>query len=175
MTKRCPGRPTAFTWEAAHPELYGKELSRKRFHAGQRPGAPGPGDALHRRMRRIPVSEAGACGCGRHLLAHVRCASRGRDSGRLSRFGYGIMTAMGDSVLGPVGTNVPAHEFHHWDSPENGDCFSFKKPVGTRERLWNGKPLRRILPVFEPLFPEYRPVNPALGLFIQLNIHNFCF
>ena len=43
------------------------------------------------------------------------------------------MTARGDSVLGPVGTSVPAHEFHHWDSPENGDCFSFKKPVGTRE------------------------------------------
>lgn len=43
------------------------------------------------------------------------------------------MTAMGDSVLGPAGTSFPAHEFHHWDSPENGDHFSFKKPVGTRE------------------------------------------
>ena len=74
-----------------------------------------------------------------------------RDSGRLSRFGYGIMTAMGDSVLGPVGTSVPAHEFHHWDSPENGDCFSFKKASGDPGmvlRLWNGKPLRRISPIF---------------------------
>ena len=37
-----------------------------------------------------------------------------------------------DGLLGPKGTQFRAHEFHHWDSPENGTDFQAKKPVGTR-------------------------------------------
>ena len=75
--EKVPGEADGLYLGGGYPELF-----RKRFHAGQRPGTPGPGDTLHRRMRRIPVSEAGACGCGRHLLAHVRCASRGKPGQR---------------------------------------------------------------------------------------------
>ncbi len=55
-----------------------------------------------------------------------------RDTGKLGRFGYITVTAKKDGFLGPTGTEFRAHEFHHWDSEENGTDFSAKKPVGTR-------------------------------------------
>lgn len=54
------------------------------------------------------------------------------DTGKLGRFGYITVTAKKDGLLGPAGTQFRAHEFHHWDSPENGTDFQAKKPVGTR-------------------------------------------
>lgn len=55
-----------------------------------------------------------------------------QDTGKLGRFGYITVTAKKDGLLGPEGTQFRAHEFHHWDSPENGTDFQAKKPVGTR-------------------------------------------
>ncbi len=55
-----------------------------------------------------------------------------RDTGKLGRFGYITVTAKKDGLLGPAGTEFRAHEFHHWDSEENGTDFAAKKPVGTR-------------------------------------------
>ena len=42
------------------------------------------------------------------------------------------LTAGEDSLLGPAGTKLPAHEFHYWDCTENGTAFLAKKPAGTR-------------------------------------------
>lgn len=132
--EKVPGEADGLYLGGGYPELYGKELSE---------------NASMRASVRELLAQGMPCiaECGGYLYLKQELADAdgiswpmcgvlpggSRDSGRLSRFGYGIMTAMGDSVLGPVGTSVPAHEFHHWDSPENGDCFSFKKPVGTRE------------------------------------------
>ena len=55
-----------------------------------------------------------------------------QDTGKLGRFGYITVTAKKGGLLGPEGTQFRAHEFHHWDSPENGIDFQAKKPVGTR-------------------------------------------
>lgn len=54
-----------------------------------------------------------------------------KDSGKLSRFGYGVMTTRRDGILGPAGKSFPIHEFHHWDCEENGDACFFKKPSGS--------------------------------------------
>ena len=54
------------------------------------------------------------------------------NAGKLSRFGYVTMTAEKAGILGPSGTSFPAHEFHHWDSEENGTDFYAKKPTGSR-------------------------------------------
>lgn len=132
--EKVPGEADGLYLGGGYPELYGKELSE---------------NASMRASVRELLAQGMPCiaECGGYLYLKQELADAdgiswpmcgvlpggSRDSGRLSRFGYGIMTAMGDSVLGSVGTSVPAHEFHHWDSPENGDCFSFKKPVGTRE------------------------------------------
>ena len=50
----------------------------------------------------------------------------------LRRFGYVTLTAKEESLLGPAGEQFPAHEFHYWDSTENGAAFTAKKPSGSR-------------------------------------------
>ncbi|MCI8505543.1 MAG: cobyrinate a,c-diamide synthase [Lachnospiraceae bacterium] len=51
---------------------------------------------------------------------------------KLSRFGYVTLTAGEDSILGRAGSTFPGHEFHYWDSTENGDSFLAEKPTGKR-------------------------------------------
>ena len=47
--------------------------------------------------------------------------------GRLVRFGYADMTAKADSLLFHAGEHLYIHEFHHWDSTDNGSGFSVWK------------------------------------------------
>jgi cobyrinic acid a,c-diamide synthase len=54
---------------------------------------------------------------------------------RLKRFGYSTLTAQKDTLLCKKGEEIPAHEFHYWDSENNGDAFNAKKPLGTQH--WN--------------------------------------
>lgn len=49
---------------------------------------------------------------------------------RLQRFGYGELTAQGDSLLFRAGEKVPFHEFHYWDCTQNGEDFFAAKPTG---------------------------------------------
>ena len=55
------------------------------------------------------------------------------DAGKLARFGYVTLTAERDNLLCRAGGSIPAHEFHHWDSSENGTDFSVCK---TEKRQW---------------------------------------
>lgn len=56
------------------------------------------------------------------------------DAGKLVRFGYVTITARHDGLLGQEGTQLRTHEFHYWDSTENGDAFRAVKPNG---RSWD--------------------------------------
>ncbi len=51
------------------------------------------------------------------------------EAGKLVRFGYAALRAEADSLLFRAGEEVPVHEFHRWDSTENGAAFSLVKPV----------------------------------------------
>ncbi len=51
------------------------------------------------------------------------------------RFGYAYLTAKSDSLLFDEGERIPVHEFHYWDSSENGEGFAAKKPVSGRSWL----------------------------------------
>ena len=53
---------------------------------------------------------------------------------RLQRFGYGELTARGDSLLLRAGEKAPFHEFHYWDCTQNGEAFLAAKP--TSDRSW---------------------------------------
>ena len=55
------------------------------------------------------------------------------NTGKLVRFGYCTITAREDSMLLKKGESVPVHEFHYWDSTDNGEAFSAVKPSG---RSW---------------------------------------
>lgn len=51
---------------------------------------------------------------------------------KLVRFGYTHLTAKSDSLLFAKGEQIPVHEFHYWDSTENGESFTAEKPVSGR-------------------------------------------
>ena len=51
----------------------------------------------------------------------------------LQRFGYEWLTAEEDSLLFRKGEKIPAHEFHYWDSTENGSDLHVVKPNG---KIW---------------------------------------
>lgn len=57
----------------------------------------------------------------------------GYRTGRLQRFGYAALSAAEDSLLFRAGEEVPVHEFHYWDSTQNGTAFLCKKADG---RCW---------------------------------------
>ena len=68
--------------------------------------------------------------------AYPMCAAlpgRGYKTDRLQRFGYLRLNAPEDSLLFRKGERVPAHEFHHWDSTENGVSLRAEKADG---RAW---------------------------------------
>ena len=70
---------------------------------------------------------------GKELDGRKMCGILGHSSfktDRLVRFGYITLTSHKDGLLGPSGTMLKAHEFHYWDSTDNGDSFSAIKPNG---------------------------------------------
>ena len=83
---------------------------------------------------------------------------KGVKVGRLVRFGYADMTAKADSLLFHAGEHLYIHEFHHWDSTDNGSGFSVWKSekaqwecgfasmslyAGFPHLYWAGTPLPR--------------------------------
>lgn len=67
-----------------------------------------------------------------HPMAGV-LPGQGVKTGRLVRFGYATLTAQTDSMLFAAGEQFPAHEFHHWDSTQNGTALTAAKANG---RQW---------------------------------------
>lgn len=67
---------------------------------------------------------------------------------KLGRFGYVILKAYGENLLGEVGTEIKGHEFHYWDSTNRGNDYHAEKPlrkttwdcIVTRGNLWAGYP-----------------------------------
>ncbi len=59
-------------------------------------------------------------------------SGKGFRTERLQRFGYVTLTAREDCMLGKAGEQFPAHEFHYWDTTENGQAFRAEKPSGSR-------------------------------------------
>ena len=60
-------------------------------------------------------------------------SGQGFKVGKLVRFGYANLTAHTDSMLFAAGETLPMHEFHHWDSTQNGTAFTAAKANG---RQW---------------------------------------
>ena len=60
-------------------------------------------------------------------VIHAGCMKKER----LVRFGYLTLNSKTDSFL-QKGETIRGHEFHYYDSEDNGECAIAKKPVGTR-------------------------------------------
>lgn len=56
------------------------------------------------------------------------------NTGKLVRFGYITLTSRKDGLFGEAGVTFRGHEFHYYDSTENGDSFTAVKQNG---RSWD--------------------------------------
>ena len=74
-----------------------------------------------------------------HRMAGV-LPGRSYPAGRLVRFGYAHLAARHDSMLLRAGEQVPAHEFHHWDSTHNGENLVARKLDGTTWKCCHATP-----------------------------------
>ena len=104
-----------------YPELYAKELSANKNMLA---------DIKRAFDVRMPV--IAECGGFLYLQKYLEdedgeihemvgaFSGKGSPTGRLVRFGYLHMTAGKDSMLFRKGEIIPAHEFHHWDTDDNG-------------------------------------------------------
>ncbi len=67
---------------------------------------------------------------GYQMVGAINGESKKKD--RLSRFGYITMTATEDTLLGAKETIIRGHEFHYYDSDNNGSVFHAQKPKSPR-------------------------------------------
>ena len=116
-----------------YPELYARELSEN--------------GAMRAAVRRaVEGGMPTVAECGGFLYLHDTLEGEdGRDwpmagvvrarafrTDRLGRFGYIAARAGWDGLLCPEGAELPAHEFHYWDSTAPGSAFRAKKPGSDR-------------------------------------------
>lgn len=59
------------------------------------------------------------------------------DNGRLTRFGYVTLTPDEDQLIS-TGSSVKGHEFHYWDSDNNGEDWCAEKTSGKKYRCIHG-------------------------------------
>ncbi|WP_243008957.1 cobyrinate a,c-diamide synthase [Clostridium sp. AM58-1XD] len=57
---------------------------------------------------------------------------KGFRTGKLNRFGYIELTAGKNGGFMKAGDTIRGHEFHYWDSTENGSSFHAEKPAGKK-------------------------------------------
>lgn len=70
---------------------------------------------------------------GKHYSMVGVLPGKGIKKGRLTRFGYIELTAEMNGVYMKKGEKIRAHEFHYWDSTENGEDTLAVKPDGVRK------------------------------------------
>ncbi|MBE6725850.1 MAG: cobyrinate a,c-diamide synthase [Ruminococcaceae bacterium] len=112
-----------------YPELYAERIEENvRFRESVRRAVEGglPTIAECGGFQVLGQSLEGCAMCG--VLPHDSA-----NTGKLVRFGYVTLTALEGGLLGASGTTLRAHEFHYYDSTENGSSFSAVKPNG---RSW---------------------------------------
>ena len=114
-----------------YPELYAKELSENtsmlaEIRAAAKKGMPIIGECggflyLHRELK----DPAGQSWPMAKLLPYTA-----ENKGKLQRFGY--ITLQGGKAFGREIPDMPAHEFHYYDSEDPGEAFLAVKPSGKR-------------------------------------------
>lgn len=131
--KEIPEGVSALLFGGGYPEIYAKELAEnismlesiRRAIADGMPCIAECGGFMY--LNRTLEDEKGE----KHALAGA-LPGDAFPVHKLSRFGYIEATAEKDGLLALRGEKIRGHEFHYWDSTENGDAFTARKPVGKR-------------------------------------------
>lgn len=119
-----------------YPELYAKQLSENESMRGEI-------------REKIEAGMPYLAECGGFMYLHETMEDMQKCSwpmagvlkgnayytGKLGRFGYVELTAKEDQMLCQSGEQIKAHEFHYFDSTENGAAFHAAKPK--RSRGWD--------------------------------------
>ncbi len=131
---RLPLELDGMIFYGGYPELYAKQLSENRTML-----------ADIQELMRQGVPYLAECGGFMYLheymedMEGIRHKMVGAIEGlvykkeRLGRFGYVTLEAEKDQVLGKKGEKIKAHEFHYYDSTNNGVDFHARKPLAKRE------------------------------------------
>lgn len=131
--EKIPERACALYLPGGYPELYAAQLAENRSMqdsvreavAGGLPTVAECGGFLY-----LGQALEGMDGRA-HPMAGV-LPGEGLKKDRLVRFGYSHLRAEGDSLLFRAGEEVPVHEFHYWDSTQNGEGLTAIKPLTGR-------------------------------------------
>ncbi|MDO4301177.1 MAG: cobyrinate a,c-diamide synthase [Clostridia bacterium] len=118
-----------------YPELYCKELSENK-------------EMLSNVKENLKNGLPCLAECGGFMYLHKTMEDKNKNShnmvglidgkavycGKLVRFGYITLTSNTDTYVLKKDEKIKAHEFHYWDSTNNGDTFTANKPL--RNRSW---------------------------------------
>ncbi len=126
--KALPKHTNCLYMGGGYPELYAKELSEnnemlKALQVAAQNGVP-------------MLAECGGFMylmqdiAGEKMVGALKGSSHNK--GRLTRFGYVAVSPNEDTPFLKKGEQVKAHEFHHWDSDQNGMACTATKPISGR-------------------------------------------
>lgn len=157
--KRLPEGICGLLFGGGYPELYGQELSENRTMLQ---------DIRNASARSMPILAE----CGGFLYLHDELETKkhkiypmagiihGRafPTERLLRFGYIEAFSREDASFLKKGESIRGHEFHYWDSNNNGTRMEARKPGG--KKSWDCVHAEGNLLAGFPHF--YYPSNPVL-------------
>ncbi len=157
--KRLPSGISGLLLGGGYPELYGRELSEN--------------ESMLREIRRasehsLPILAE----CGGFLYLHEELETKDHETfsmagiihgkavpgSRLQRFGYIEVFSKEDTLFFKKGESIRGHEFHYWESTDNGACMVAIKPGGGKR--WECVHGEGNLLAGFPHF--YYPSNPVL-------------
>lgn len=131
--ERIPERACALYLPGGYPELYAAQLagngsmreSVRVAVSGGMPTVAECGGFLY-----LGQALEGMDGKARPMAGYL--PGEGLRKERLVRFGYSHLRAEEDSLLFRAGEEVPVHEFHYWDTTQNGEGLTAVKPLTGR-------------------------------------------
>lgn len=157
--KKLPEGVSGLIFGGGYPELYGRELSENTSMLL---------DILNAHQNSIPI--LAECGgfmylheeleTSDHMIYPMAGVIKGKTfpTNRLSRFGYIEAFSKENNFFLKKGESMKGHEFHYWDSENNGDCLEAVKPG--QQRSWDCVHGEKNLFAGFPHF--YYPSNPLL-------------
>ena len=129
--KKLPDNLAGLIFYGGYPELYGKELSENRKMRDEVRQAVSSGMPCIAECGGFMYLQENIVDADAHNFPMTGVLKgKSYNTGSLRRFGYIMLE--GGTVFGKDVGNIPAHEFHYYDSQECGDAFLAKKPMSTR-------------------------------------------
>lgn len=131
--KKLPENISGLIFYGGYPELYAKQLSENHSMTGE-----------IRKVISNGIPYLAECGGFMYLHEEMEdmngkswpmigaVSGKAYRTNRLGRFGYIELEALKDTVLGETNLLCRGHEFHYFDSTNNGADFKAKKPLSDR-------------------------------------------